>query len=149
MTARRTTTRVPYTADEMFDLVADVKRYPEFVPHCTALRILQSDAVNGQGTMIAEMVVAYRAFRDKFKSRVTLDKAHHRIEADYLEGPFRKLHNIWRFEPLDDGSNVEFTIDFEFRNVFMQATAGFVFERVFAKMSDAFIARASVVYGER
>ena len=149
MTARRSTLHVPYTADEMFDLVADVERYPEFVPHCVALRVLERDAEEGQGMLVAEMIVAYRAFREKFKSRVNLDKAGHRIEAIYLEGPFRKLHNIWRFIPQERGCEIQFSIDFEFSNLFMQAAAGFVLEKVFAKMTDAFAARAEKTYGAR
>lgn len=148
MTARRTQTIVPYSAEEMFDLVADIENYPEFIPYCRALRVLTSDASEGQGKMTAEMVVSYRAFREKFKSEVTLDRAHLKIEAAYLDGPFRKLHNLWRFRDVADGSEVDFTIDFEFRSFILQGLAGAVFEKVFVRMADAFVKRAHQVYGD-
>jgi len=147
VTSRRTKTIVPYTADEMFDLVADVEKYPQFVPHCTALRIVKSDVADGGGSILADMIVSYAAFREKFRSHVTLDRKAHRIEVAYAEGPFRKLHNLWLFRDIDGGSEIDFTIDFEFRNFLLQAAASSVFERAFVKMSDAFVERANVVYG--
>lgn len=131
----------------MFDLVADVESYPDFLPHCVALRILSQDVDDGAGTLTAEMVVAYGAFRERFKSCVRLDRASRTIEASYLDGPFRKLYNFWRFVDMPGGSEVDFTIDFEFRSLFLQAAAATVFERAFEKMSDAFIIRAEEVYG--
>lgn len=148
MTARRTKTIVPYSAEEMFDLVADIERYPEFIPYCRTLRVLTSDVAEGQGVITAEMIVSYHAFREKFKSEVTLDRAHLKIEAAYLEGPFRKLHNLWRFRDTDDGSEVDFTIDFEFRSFILQGLSKAVFEKVFERMTDAFVERAHQVYGD-
>ena len=148
MTSRRTKTVVPYTADEMFDLVADIEKYPDFIPYCVALRTLGDDVEDGRGTLTAEMIVAYKAFRERFKTRVALDRENKRIEVDYLEGPFRKLHNLWRFTDMDEGSEVDFTIDFQFRSFFLQAAAASVFERAFEKMSDAFVTRAHEVYGD-
>lgn len=149
MTKRRTKTIVPYSADEMFDLVADVGKYAQFLPHCAALRVIRSDLRDGSGEIVADMVVSYAAFREKFRSHVTLDRAQRRIEAHYLEGPFKRLHTLWRFTDVKGGSEVDFTIDFEFRNVLLQAAASAVFERAFAKMSEAFVRRAHEVYGER
>ncbi|MEQ8177464.1 MAG: type II toxin-antitoxin system RatA family toxin [Amphiplicatus sp.] len=149
MTSRRTKTPVSYSAAEMFDLVADVERYPEFLPHCVALRILSQDIVDGAGTLTAEMIVAYGAFRERFKSHVRLNQTSLTIEARYLDGPFRKLHNFWRFTDMKDGSEVDFTIDFEFRSFFLQAAAATVFERAFEKMSEAFVERADEVYGRK
>ncbi len=149
MTARRTKTIVPYSAEEMFDLVADIEKYPEFIPYCVALRVLDESVADGQGSITAEMIVAYRAFRERFKSRVALDRARMTIRADYVEGPFRKLHNIWRFTDVEDGSEIDFTIEFEFRSFLMQGLAAAVFEKVFARMSDAFVKRAHEVYGGR
>lgn len=148
MTARRTKTAVPYSADQMFDLVAEVRRYPEFVPHCRAIRIVRSDVdENGEGELVSDMVVAYKAFRETFRTHVTLDRRAHRIETRYLAGPFRHLYNLWAFRDLPDGgSEVDFTIDFEFRNFLLQAAASAVFERAFAKMSEAFVERARAVY---
>ncbi len=134
----------------MFDLVADVERYPEFLPHCVALRILSDNVANGSRTLTAEMVVAYGAFRERFKSHVRLDRGDMTIEAHYLDGPFRKLHNFWRFaDTPSGGSEVDFTIDFEFRSFFLQAAAATVFERAFEKMSDAFVDRAYELHGAR
>lgn len=147
MTARRTKSIVPYSADEMFDLVADIEKYPEFIPYCVALRVLSVDLEEGRGSMSAEMIVAYRAFRERFQTRVELDRERMTIRADYVEGPFRKLHNVWRFADMDDGSEIDFTIEFEFRSFLMQGLAAAVFEKVFARMTDAFVRRAHEVYG--
>ncbi len=148
MTNRCTTTEVPYTARQMFDLVADVERYPEFLPWCAALRIVERDVEDGQGTLTADMVAAYSVFRERFRSRVTLDIENMRIHASYVDGPFRNLENHWRFvDQPDGGSIVEFEIDFEFRNILLQATAQAVFDKAFARMSEAFVKRAHEVYG--
>lgn len=146
MTARRTTTQVPYSAAEMFALVADVERYPEFIPWCVALRTVE----RGNETLLADMVVAYRVFRERFRSRVRLDREGGRIAAEYVDGPFRTLRNEWSFRDRPEGgSTIDFLIDFEFRNFVLQATAQTVFDKAFARMSDAFVARAKTVYGER
>lgn len=131
----------------MFDLVADVKNYPKFIPHCVALRVVSSDLENGSGQIEADMIVAYRAFRERFRSRARLDRPALRIVVDYMEGPFRSLCNQWRFRDVEHGSIVDFEIEFEFRSMLLQATAAAVFERVFERMSDAFIDRAQTVYG--
>ncbi len=150
MTARRTTTEVPYSAAEMFALVADVERYPEFIPWCVALRIVERGVERGEGTLLADMVVAYKVFRERFRSRVTLDPSAGRITATYVDGPFRTLRNEWAFEDRPDGgSTIDFLIDFEFRNFILQATAQQVFEKAFSRMADAFVGRATKIYGER
>lgn len=149
MTARKTTTDVPYTAEQMFDLVADVKRYPEFLPWCNALRIVKSDVADGQGNMTADMVVAYKVFRERFRSQVSLNRSDKEIEAAYLDGPFRNLENHWRFEDKSEGgSRIHFEIDFEFKNFLLQATAQAVFDKAFSRMSEAFVERAHEVYGD-
>lgn len=146
MTARRSTTEVPYSAAEMFALVADVERYPEFIPWCVALRVVE----RGDKRLLADMVVAYRVFRERFRSRVTLDPEAGRITAEYVDGPFRTLKNEWTFrDRAEGGSSIDFLIDFEFRNFLLQATAQTVFDKAFARMADAFVARAKAVYGER
>lgn len=146
MTSRRVKTLVPHTPDQMFALVADVARYPEFLPYCKALRILSDRSSDGVGTIDCEMIVAYRAFRERFRCRVTLDRPGRAIDADYLEGPFRSLQTKWRFTPHDSGCEIDFFIDFEFRSLLLQATAAALFERTFEKMSDAFVDRAAEVY---
>ncbi len=146
MTARRSTTEVPYSAAEMFALVADVERYPDFIPWCVALRVVE----RGDKRLLADMVVAYRVFRERFRSRVTLDPEAGRITAEYVDGPFRTLKNEWTFrDRAEGGSSIDFLIDFEFRNFLLQATAQTVFDKAFARMADAFVARAKAVYGER
>lgn len=148
MTEKRTTTQVPYAAGQMFDLVADVEKYPEFLPWCVALRVLQNSAVGGQGGLTAEMIVAYKVFRERFRSKVFLDRAAGTIDAEYMDGPFRSLQNHWRFiDKPEGGSVIEFEIAFEFKNFVLQATAHTVFEKAFARMSEAFVKRADEVYG--
>lgn len=148
MTAKTTASEVSYTAAQMYALVADVCRYPEFLPWCVALRVLELQSEEPLELLTCEMIVAYRVFRERFKSRVTLDPAAFRIEARYLDGPFRTLRNEWRFEDREGGGSiVHFHIDFEFRSLILQATAQAVFEKAFLKMSDAFVDRARAVYG--
>ena len=148
MTARRTTTEVPYSAAQMFDLVADVEKYPDFLPWCIALRVLQADKTGGQGAVTAEMVVAYKVFRERFRSKVLLDRENKTIDAEYIDGPFRSLQNHWRFKDRPDGGSIiDFEIAFEFRNFLLQATARAVFDKAFSRMSEAFVKRADEVYG--
>lgn len=146
MTGRRVTTLVPHTPDQMFDLVADIERYPEFLPYCKALRVLSDRTREGSGSIDAEMIVAFRAFRERFKCRVMLDRPRGVIKAEYLEGPFRSLVTNWRFSPHESGCEIDFSIEFEFRSLLLQATAAAMFERMFEKMSDAFVDRAGVIY---
>lgn len=143
MTARTTQTIVPYTAAQMYALVADVEKYPEFLPWCVALRVIErSDA-----GLTADMVVAYKVFRERFRSKVVLDPKNNRIEAHYVDGPFRNLENRWRFtDRAEGGSVIDFEIAFEFKNFLLQATAQAVFDKAFSRMSDAFVKRADEVY---
>ena len=141
-------TEVGYSAGQMFSLVADVERYPEFLPWCVALRIVERRADGDIEHLTCDMVVAYKVFREKFRSLVRLDRAARRIDVDYVDGPFRSLKNDWAFRDLAfGGSVVDFSIDFEFRSLLLQATAQTVFERAFLKMSEAFVERAHDVYG--
>ncbi len=147
MTSRHTKTPVPYTAAQMFDLVADVDQYPQFLPWCVALRVIKQDIADGQGTLTADMIVAYKVFREKFRSKVTLDRAHYAIEASYLDGPFKNLENRWRFiDQSEGGSVIDFEIIFEFKNFILQAAAQAVFDKAFSRMSEAFVMRADEVY---
>ncbi len=148
MTSRTTSTEVPHSAAQMFDLVADVEKYPEFLPWCIGLRLLKTPEEASGGPLLAEMIVAYKVFRERFKSEVMLDVAGKEIEAQYIDGPFRHLRNRWRFEDKPDGGSiVHFFIEFEFRNILLQTTARTVFEKAFARMSEAFVARANDLYG--
>jgi len=148
VTERRITKDVAYSAQQMFDLVADVERYPEFLPWCAALRLIERDIDRGEGKLVADMVVAYGVFRETFRSEVLLDSNAKRIDVYYVSGPFRELHTNWRFKDKPDGgSTIYFHTEFEFRNVVLQTAARAVFEMVFAKMTDAFITRAGEIYG--
>jgi len=132
----------------MFELVADVKRYPDFLPWCRALRIVDDDIVNGRGTLTADMVVAYQVFRERFRSKVTVDRAAGAVDAAFVDGPFRNLENHWRFTDLPGGGSlIDFEISFKFRSVILQTTAVMVFEKAFSRMSEAFVVRAEEVYG--
>ena len=148
MTERRTTTEVPYSATQMFDLVADIERYPEFLPWCVALRTIKSEGDISKGAVTAEMVVAYKVFRERFRSRVLFDRAAGEVDVDYMDGPFKSLQNHWRFTALPDGGSlIDFAISFEFSNFILQATARSVFDKAFSRMSEAFVTRANEVYG--
>jgi coenzyme Q-binding protein COQ10 len=142
---------VPFTAGQMYDLVADVRRYPEFIPWCAALRVRSEEiGADGRGELVADMVARFKGFEEKFRTRVTLDQAAHVIDVAYLDGPFSHLKNVWRFEPLGErASRVHFHIDFEFRSRLLKLVASAMFERALTKLSDAFEARAGVLYGDR
>ncbi|MDE2561223.1 MAG: type II toxin-antitoxin system RatA family toxin [Sphingomonadales bacterium] len=128
----------------MFDLVADVRRYPEFLPWVVATRI-RSDS---ESEMIADMLVGFSAFKEKFTSRVDKQRPG-RIEIDYLDGPLRKLDNIWTFTPLESGGcRIDFRVDFEFRSAVLEKMAGQYLDRAFRKMVAAFEKRAAVLYGQ-
>ena len=149
MTKRHSRTEVPYSAIEMFDLVADVERYPEFIPYCIGLRVINDNAKDGEGDLTADMLVAYKMFREKFRSHVTLNRSDGVIDVEYVDGPFKYLKNKWRFESREDGGSViNFDIDFEFKNIILQTAAKNVFERAFLKMSEAFVERAEIIYGK-
>jgi coenzyme Q-binding protein COQ10 len=137
----RETRVVPYSADLMYRVVADVEQYPQFLPWVLGLRVKSRSG----DVMIAEMLVGYGAFREKYTSRVTLDPAARRIDVVQTDGPFRKLENHWRIRPKGEMCEIDFTIDFEFRNRVMAAVAGAAFEKVLLKMSQAFEARAAAL----
>jgi coenzyme Q-binding protein COQ10 len=139
VTEHRESRSVPHSAELMYSIVADVERYPEFLPWVIALRLLS----RGENTMTAEMAVGYGPFRERYTSRVSLDPAARTIDVAAIKGPFRQLDNHWRFTPEDGGCRIDFSIAFEFRNPLMQAAARKAFEAVLLKMTDAFVARAA------
>ena len=145
----KTTRRVRHSAADMFALVADVERYPEFVPLCRALRVLRR-AESGEGVEIltASMTVAYKLIQETFTSQVTLDRPRLAILVEYLDGPFSHLDNRWIFRPLADGAcEVEFFISYEFRRRTLALLMGGVFEAAFRKFAEAFERRADFIYG--
>jgi len=134
----------------MFALVADVERYPEFVPLCCALRVRRRElSAAGLETLIADMEIGYKAIRETFTSRVALDPAGLKIRVEYVDGPFSQLENIWNFRDAPDGggSTVEFFIAYEFRSRLLAAVMGAMFDAAFRKFSAAFEARADKIYG--
>jgi len=134
----------------MFDLVADVERYPEFVPLCRSMRVLRRTEVNGRIVVAAEMTVAYRLIRESFTSRVTLDRTRLEILVEYLDGPFSRMENRWRFHRVEDAPascDVEFFIAYEFRSRTLGLLMGTMFELAFRRFAVAFEQRADVVFG--
>jgi coenzyme Q-binding protein COQ10 len=134
---------VPYTADLMFRVAADVERYPEFLPWVVALRVKSRQAEGGREILLAEMAVGYRALRERYTSRVTLDRDARSIDVVAIDGPFHRLENHWRFAPMGTGTEVDFAVAFEFSNQLLQQAAGAAFGKVLLKMTDAFEARAA------
>jgi coenzyme Q-binding protein COQ10 len=147
MPAFSTKRRVAFTAAQMMAIVADVEHYPEFVPLCTALVVKSRRATADGDELIARMSVGYKAFAESFTTRVAVNQAAKRIDVTYVDGPFRKLHNVWRFADVAGGSDVHFDIDYEFRSPLLGAVVGSVFDQAFRKFADAFEARARDVYG--
>ena len=144
--------RVQHRAEQMFDLVADVERYPEFVPLCQSLRVRRrSSGENGAEVLLCDMAVGYRAIREKFTSRVTLDRAQLKVLVEYVEGPFSYLENTWNFhdeaEPPD--SRIEFFISYEFRSRILAGLMGSMFDTAFRRFAQAFETRADAVYGRQ
>jgi coenzyme Q-binding protein COQ10 len=146
MPIKELTREVPYGAEEMFDLVADVRAYPSFIPWMEALRVREDDVQDGQGRLTADAVIGYKMFRERFTSDVTLDKAGRRIKVEAVRGPLRHLRNEWRFESREGGSTVRFEVDFAFKNRLMQAAAGQLMDRGFARLVQAFEEEAARRY---
>ena len=133
---------VRYTPDQLFDLVADVGKYPQFLPWCTAARVRSRTA----SELLADLTIGFGPFRENFTSRVTLDRPQ-RVKVRYETGPFRYLNNQWGFLPHPSGCEVDFFVDFEFRSRILQAAIGVVFNEAVRRMVGAFNKRAGAVYG--
>lgn len=146
-----TTRRVGHSAANMFDLVADVECYPQFVPLCRDLRVRKRLAEpEGVEIVVADMTVAYKLLRESFKSRVTLDRANLRILVEYLEGPFSRMDNRWEFHPAGERlCDVKFFISYEFKSRTLGMVMGAVFDAAFRRFADAFERRADAVYGRK
>jgi coenzyme Q-binding protein COQ10 len=139
---------VAHSASEMFDLVADVERYPEFVPLCESLKIRQRTARdNGTEIVVADMTVSFKLVKETFTSEVTLDRPNLKIIVRYLRGPFSNLENRWTFEPKGDAAcDVGFYIGYEFKSRMLALLMGSMFDAAFARFSAAFEKRADMVY---
>lgn len=139
--------KLPYTPQQMFDLVADVGKYPEFLPWTGAARI-RSDVDHGDHrVMDADLMISFRVFREKFTSRVVLWEADKKIDTAYLDGPFKYMKSNWHFEEAEGGCTVNFHVDFEFRNALLQGIIGVVFNDAVQRMVRAFERRAHSLYG--
>ncbi len=143
---------LPHSAAQMFDLVADVARYPEFLPWTAAARIRSHTPVAGGEVMEADLVISFKLFRERFGSRVTLLPDEGRILTEYIDGPFRHLKSVWSFADLPGpgghpSCKVVFDVDFEFRNAILSGVIGLVFNEAMTRVVRAFEARAKVLYG--
>ncbi len=143
MPSIRETRRLPYTAEQMFDLVADVDTYPEFLPWVVATRVRRDSDTE----MTADMLVGFKALREKFTSKVVKDRPN-TINVHYIDGPLRDLDNNWTFRDVGEGAcEIDFCVDFAFKNLMFEALAGQYIDRAFRKMVNAFEARAGELYG--
>ena len=140
---------VGFAPDQMFTLVADVEKYPEFLPLCEGLKVRRRTPLeDGREVLLADMTVGYKAIRETFTSRVTLDKANNKILVEYVDGPFSHMENRWVFVGEGSGTKVEFFIDYAFQSRMLGMLMGAMFEAAFKRFSDAFVERAGVVYGK-
>ena len=150
MPSFQTTHRVQHSADDMFELVADVESYPRFVPLCGALRVRRRTESEGVVTLIANMEIGYKAIRETFTSRVTCERSVNKILVEYIDGPFKHLENHWIFHDCEEGKAclVEFRITYEFKSKALGLIMGGMFDAAFRKFAEAFEDRADVVYGK-
>jgi coenzyme Q-binding protein COQ10 len=140
--------RVRHAATDMFDLVADVEKYPQFVPLCSGLTVKSRGEKDGKTILVADMTVAYKIIRETFTSRVTLDRQGLKILVEYLNGPFKRLQNRWTFYPVEAKvCDVEFFIDYEFRSRTLAVLMGAMFDAAFRRFAVAFEQRADKIYG--
>ena len=138
---------LPYTAQQMYDLVADVGSYPEFLPWTAAARIRSREDKGDHEVMEADLVISFKVFRERFGSRVTLWPEKKRIDTEYIDGPFRYMRSSWQFRDLPEGCEVEFEVDFEFRNAILRNLIGLVFNEAMTRVVRAFETRAAALYG--
>jgi coenzyme Q-binding protein COQ10 len=136
---------LPYTQEQLFNLVAEVERYPEFLPWCIAARVRRRE----ENLIVAELLIGFKMVRERFTSRIVLDRPN-RIDVSYEEGPFKYLNNHWIFTPLANGcTEIDFFVDFEFRSAILQKIIGVLFNEAVRRMVAAFETRARQLYGER
>ena len=137
---------MPYTAKQMYDLVADVETYPDFLPWCAATRIRKVTKDGHKAIIEADLIIAFKVFRERFGSRVTLKAEKFSIDVEYLDGPFKYLNNHWIFRDVDGGCEADFFVDFEFKSRVLQALIGVVFNEAMQRIVKAFEMRADDLY---
>jgi coenzyme Q-binding protein COQ10 len=148
MPTHNETKPVPYSADQMYALVADVEKYPQFLPWNAAARIRSRSPIAGGEVMEADLVISFKVFRERFGSRVTLYPGEKRIDTEYLDGPFRHMKSNWSFRDVPTGgSEITFFVDFEFKNALLQGIIGMVFNDAMQRVVRAFERRAKELYG--
>lgn len=148
MPTHQETKQLPYTADQMYGLVADVENYPKFLPWNAAARVRSRQDMGDHELMLADLVISFKVFREKFGSRVKLFAEDRRIDTEYLDGPFRYMKSWWTFKDREDGGcDVEFYVDFEFKNALLQSVIGVVFNDAMQRIVRAFERRAAELYG--
>ncbi|WP_204114363.1 type II toxin-antitoxin system RatA family toxin [Shimia biformata] len=138
---------LPYSARQMYDLVADVGSYPKFLPWCAAARVRSVTPEGNRALMLADLVISFKVFRERFGSRVLLDPEAMHIDTEYLDGPFKYMKSSWDFAETDGGCEVSFFVDFEFKNAVLQKIIGVVFNEAMHRIVRAFEARAKELYG--
>lgn len=138
---------LPFTPEQIFELVGDVARYPEFLPWCTGARIREKQVTPTGEVLVADLMIGFKMVREKFTSRVWLHRAERRIDVEYINGPFRTLKNHWTFHDDPDGCRVEFFLEFEFSSMMLQKLIGVLFHEAVRRMVAAFEARAKQLYG--
>lgn len=146
MTRHAETKHLPYTADQMYSLVADVASYPKFLPWTAAARVRSITEQADHTEMLADLVVSFKVFRETFGSRVLLWPERKQIDTSYLDGPFKHLESRWTFKDVDGGCEVSFDVDFEFKNRLLQGAAGMFFNEAMQRIVGAFEARAGNLY---
>ncbi|WP_336097153.1 type II toxin-antitoxin system RatA family toxin [Roseovarius sp. CH_XMU1461] len=150
MPSHSETRQMPYSAQQMYDLVADVASYPDFLPWTAAARVRSvTPREDGAEVMEADLVISFKLFREKFGSRVTLWPEDLAIDTEYLDGPFKYMQSEWRFRDVEGGCEVGFSVDFEFRNLLLQKAAGLFFFEAMQRVVRAFEARAHELYGAK
>ena len=138
---------MPFTAQQMYDLVADVNAYPKFLPWCAAARVRQTTQQGEATVMDADLVISFKVFRERFGSRVTLWPEQQKIDTEYLDGPFKYMKSNWSFKDVEGGCEVAFFVDFEFKNAMLQRIIGLVFNEAMQRIVRAFLDRANTLYG--
>ena len=138
---------LPYTPQQMYDLVADVASYPEFLPWCAAARVRSVTPMDDSEVMEADLVISFKVFRERFASRVVLWPDQKKLDTEYIDGPFRFMRSSWAFSEAEEGCEVSFFVDFEFKNAILQGIIGVVFNEAMQRIVRAFERRAAELYG--
>ncbi len=141
------TRQMPHSAQQMYDLIADVAKYDQFLPWCAATRIRKEWEKDGHKIVDADLIISFKVFRERFTSRVTMKPEEGRIDVEYIDGPFKFLHNHWKFTQHDAGCQVDFHVDFEFKSAILQSLIGVVFNEAMRRIVGAFEKRAETLYG--